>query len=598
MAARLAALMLAVCTTIAATILGGTAAFAAPQELESPPAPTPESAADAAPETAPQEVPDYQIPPNGYNPPSSMAQELQEMAAAHSAMSLVEIGRSAAGEPLLMASFAGPRFAYNATPGIPAILVVANLEGDRLAASEVAMGLCRHLASGEATILQRARVFVMPMANPDATAHAFAGLAPWRGTPTDNDRDGRVDEDGMQDLDGDGRLLWMRLPQPDGKWLADEMDPRVSREADASASEAGVFHLLREGIDADGDHEHLEDGPGGVAVEANFPHRWIQYAPNAGRFQLSESESRALVDFVLMHSSIALAVVLDDEDNLAKPGKGIDRSDAQSTDSLKDDAALLQLLGTRLYEAEEIKAPRSAEHGKGNFADWLYFQRGILVLESALWSPPLDVKAPQPEEEGENSEGDKAVKKEDAPKGDSDEHKLLLWADSWYRGAAFQPFAPLQHAQLGAIEIGGWMPLVLNNPPADLLPELTANFTTFLDSLGEDLPQLRWSVEVTALDDAGVYEARAFLVCDGLLPTMTAMGRATRQQMPLRITLELPAQGELLVGRQVQSVERLDGLGGNSEFSWIYRIPQGADPPRIRARSKTAGEALINLEVN
>ena len=580
--------------------------MAAPQDPGTSPAPTPESTADAAPETAPQETPDYRIPPNGYNSPQSIAEELTALAAAHSAMNLVEIGRSAAGEPLLMAAFPGPQYANSNAPGTPAILVVANLEGDRLATSEVALALCRHLASGEASILEHAQVYVMPVANPDAAAHAFAGLAPWRGAPTDNDRDGRFDEDGIADLNGDDQLLWMRVPQPDGEWIVDELDPRVSRKADASASEAGTFNLSREGKDADGDRESLEDGPGGVAVEANFPHRWVQYAPEAGRFQLSESESRALADFVLMHPSIALAVVLDDEDNLANPGGGIDRSDPQSTDALKDDAALLKLLGTRLYEAEEIKAPRSADHGKGNFADWLYFQRGILVLESALWSPPLDVEPPKDEAaaeehaDGEEAEGTEEVEvetEEEEPVGDTNEHKLLFWADAWYRGTAFQPWEVQEDPQRGAIQIGGWMPLVLNNPPAQMLPELSSNFTTFIDSLGEDLPQLRWSVEVTALDDAGVYEARAFLVCDGLLPTMTAMGRATRQQMPLRITLELPGNGELLVGRKVQSVERLDGLGGNSEFSWIYRVPKGANPARLRATSKTAGEALVNLEV-
>jgi hypothetical protein len=565
--------MLAVCTIIAATTLGSASAFAAAQE--------PEPAPSTAAETVQQEPLHYQIPPNGYSPPSALAANLVAMASAHDAMSLIEIGKSADGEALLMASFTGPQFANGPAPGTPAILVVANLEGDRLAASEVAMGLCQHLASGEADILQHAQVFVMPVANPDAAAHAFAGLAPWRGAPTDNDRDGRIDEDGLSDLNGDGKLLWMRVPKPGGQWLADESDPRVSRKADASASEAGVFDLLRESQDRDGDHESLEDGPGGVMIEANFPHRWVQYAPEAGRFQLSEPESRALVDFVLMHSSIALAIVLDDEDNLAKPAGGIERSDPQATDALKKDAALLKLLGARLYESEDIKAPRSAEHGKGNFADWLYFQRGILVLESALWSPPLDVKTAEEEE----------------TEGDSDEHKLLVWSDVWYQGAAFQPWEAFEHPDHGGIEIGGWMPLVLNNPPAELLPDLTANLAQFVDSLSEDFPHLRWSVEVTALEGSRVMEARAFLICDGLLPTMTTMGRTTRRPLPLRITLELPAGGELLVGRSIQSLERLDGLGGNSEFRWIYRLPKDSAPARLRAQSKTAGEALTNLEV-
>jgi len=549
---------------------------------------------------AAQDVPAYKVPPDGYNSPASISSELQDMASANDAMTLIQIGNSSAGTPLLMAAFAGPQFANATAPGTPAILVVANLEGDRLAASEMALGLCRHLATGDAPILQQAQVFVLPVANPDAAANAFAGLAPWRGAPTDNDRDGRIDEDGLNDLDGDGQLLWMRVPRPEGTWLADELDPRLSREADAAESETGVFVYSREGADDDGDRTRMEDGPGGVELEANFPHRWVQYAPNAGSFQLSEPESRALVDFVIRHQSIALAIVLDDEDNIAKPAGGIDRSDQRSTDPLKDDAALLKILGARFHEDEQIEAPRSADHGDGNFADWLYFQRGILTIESAVWSPPLDEKpekVEQSEEEtGEEETAEEEESEEEVEVGTTDGHKLLLWADRWYQGAAFRPWASHDHAELGMIEIGGWKPLVLENPPSALLPALTDNLSSFIDSLAGDFPQLRWSVEVTALDDSGVFEARAFLVCDGLIPTMSAMGRATRQHMPLRINLELPPDGELLVGRRVQSVERLVGLGDNSEFHWIYRTPQGSEAPRIRATSRIAGEALATLE--
>ena len=550
---------------------------------------------NAAPESPPaeQEIPEYIIPPHGYNSPSSIAEELKNLADANASVSLIEIGKTADGNPLRIAEFSGAN-SDDSSAGWPAILVVANLEGDRLVASEVAMSLCRHLADGEAAILQRARVFVMPVANPDAATRAFAGSIPWRGAPTDDDRDGRIDEDGPFDLDGDGHLLWMRVPHPNGTFLIDEQDERVSREADSSDAEAGVFELLREGSDLDGDRQRLEDGPGGVAVEANFPHRWQQYAPEAGRFQLSEAESRALVDFVLMHPSITLAVVLDDEDNLAKPASGGDRTDKDSTEPLKDDAALLKLLGKRFYDNEDIEEPRGAEHGSGNFADWLYFQRGILVLESAVWSAPLDVKAAEEEDTG----AEDAPAEESKPARDlTDEHKLMTWADVWYRGTAFQDWQVFEHEEFGAVEVGGWMPLVLNNPPAELLPVLSDNFNSFIDSLTTDLPQLRWSVEVTALDDSGVFEARAYLVCDGLLPTMTAMGRATRLQMPIRVGLELPSGGELLVGRSISSVERLVGLGDSSEFHWIYRIPAGADAAQIRATSKTAGEALTALEV-
>ncbi|MHC4380480.1 MAG: M14 family zinc carboxypeptidase [Planctomycetota bacterium] len=520
-------------------------------------------------------------PPIGYRSPGRIAEDLKRRAAETAAMNLVKIGLSPEGQPILVATFHGPGLLGSASPGSPEVLIVANLEGDRIAASEVAMGIIDRFAQQGSPLLDTATVHILPVANPDAMLHVLDGESAWRGAATDDDRDGMVDEDAPEDLDGDGAALWMRVYGAGGDRVADAEDPRVSREADAAEGEAGTFRLQREGSDLDGDRSENEDAKGGISLEANFPHRWTQYAVDAGAFQLSEPESRALVDFMLRHPAIQLVLVLDDEDNLAEPPQGKDSVDPQSTDPLKADADLLKVLGGRLY-GEDV-AIRGAVHQSGNFADWAYFQRGALVLESAVWSPPLDMKP---------ADGT------DLPKNATEEHKLLVWADAWYPEAAFRPWKSFLHPQLGETEIGGWLPLVRTNPPADLLPELTTRTADFLDGLGDAFPRISWEeVEVTALDDVGVFEVRASLVNHGLLPTMTAMGRENRRPMPLRIFLELPNGGELLVGRTPSALESLDGLGGSREFHWIYRLPADADPATLRAMSKGSGEALISLEV-
>jgi len=528
-------------------------------------------------------IPDYQLPPFGYRDQDQMRARLTALASTTPAMHLLEIGRSPAGLPLLLASFDGPMAGGTAAPGSPEVLVVANLEGDRLAASEVAMAMVEHLASGDSPLLTHAAVHVLPVANPEAAAAALLGQDPWRGAAVDEDHDGRLDEDGPMDLDGDHVALWMRVPDPVGGMIADPEDPRSMREAKTEEGERGEFRLVREGGDADGDRKEMEDPLGGVRLEANFPHRWQQYAAEAGQYQLSEPESRALVDFVLQHPAIALVIVLDDEDNLAKPPSGKDKASPTSTEPLKQDATLLKLLSERLYADKDAPKPRGAENGSGNFADWAYFQFGAQVIESALWSPPLDVDPP----EGEA-----------LPKEASEERKLLAWADAWYRGEAFRPWTSFEHLQLVLVEIGGWMPLVKNNPPAALLPELGAQWSTFLDDLAEDFARLAWGkIEIEALGDAGVYEVRAELINEGLMPTMSAMGGVNRHPLPLRVFLELPEGGELLVGRRISSQRSLDGSGGHAAFHWIYRLPAGSEPARLRAMSATAGEALSTLEV-
>ncbi len=529
--------------------------------------------------------PNYKLPPQGYHAPEEVAAALEELVSMHLSWDLIQIGTSPEGRPLYVLSIPGPQLAGNPAPGAPAILVVANLEGDRLGAGEVALNLAQNL-SANFPLLEKAHLFLMPMANPDAVAHVLHGEGNWRGAPTDNDRDGRVDEDGAHDINGDGQVLWMRVPTPGGQWLAEPKDSRLSRKAKTDDGEAGEFRLLREGADTDGDRLENEDGKGGIQLEANFPHRWQQYDPAAGPYQLSEPESRALVDFVLLHPEICLALVLDNEDNLTDPPQGEDKSTIQSTIPLKADATLIKILRKGWQSEDDQEKVLGEEHQHGNFADWLYFQRGILVLESALWSPPLEMK-----EEGE------AKPKEEA-KDLSKEQKLLAWAERWYGDKAFVPWQDFHHPTLGDITIGGWKPLLRTNPPISLIPQLRSRTEAILSSLGPQLAKLSWEkVEVKALDGQQVFEARATLVNPHTMPTDTAMAIANRKHLPLRIYLELPAGGKLLVGKMQQNLRRLEGLGGSHEFHWIFQLPPNSKPAQVRAVSTHSGESVCLLEV-
>ncbi len=530
-------------------------------------------------ETVPQaeaeiEAPTFEkgtLPPGGYLGPDEILSRCQELGA-RDGVTVRELATTAAGRPLQVLGF-GERGGV----GRPALLIVADPDGDKPIASQLAIGLAAAFADGDSPLLEAATVYLIPLANPDAAARALGGERPWRGAPRDEDRDGRVDEDPAEDLDGDGLVLQMRVVDPTGAWVADAEDPRLMREAELDAGEAGAFELHDEGVDEDGDRAYNEDGPGGVRLEANWPHRWREHAVDSGAFPLSEATNRALAEFVLERPNIAMVVVLGREDNLADPPSAADSSDKESTDPVGDDARLLKLLGARLYgegEGGTPRKPRAPEHhGAGNFADWCYFQAGRLVLESAVWSPPL---------EGE---------------GEHDEAKLLAWNDAVYGGDGFVGWTGFDHPQLGAVEIGGWKPLVLQNAPIERLPALVDRWRSFLDDLADELPRLAWTgLELRDLGE-GVQEARLTLINRRLLPSIGEMGADTRRLLPVRVWLELPEGGVLLGGRERQSVNRLGGSGGHEDFRWLYRLPAGAEAAVAVAESTSAGRAEIALEV-
>ena len=104
----------------------------------------------------------------------------------------------------------------------PRLLVVAGLNPDHaggiLVASRLATELL-DLAAGDEklrALLARHAVEIIPCLAVDAVAaaHGSRFLAPTRTNlrPVDDDRDGEVDEDGPEDLDGDGVITQMRVP--------------------------------------------------------------------------------------------------------------------------------------------------------------------------------------------------------------------------------------------------------------------------------------------------------------------------------------------------------------------------------------------------
>ena len=117
----------------------------------------------------------------------------------------------------------------------PALLVVAGAYGPHLVGTEVALHTAQSLASrygSDSTItrlLDRATIYLILRANPDAAAAFFErprGERIRNAEPFDDDRDAEVDEDGPEDLDGNGLITMMRVLDPAGEWLPTPRTPR------------------------------------------------------------------------------------------------------------------------------------------------------------------------------------------------------------------------------------------------------------------------------------------------------------------------------------------------------------------------------------
>jgi murein tripeptide amidase MpaA len=210
----------------------------------------------------------------------------------------------------------------------PAVLVVGNLEGDHVLGSALALETIRYFLDGAQdnaeiqTVLDEQTIYVFPRVNPDGAESMFASVK-WERSrnarPYDDDNDGRIDEDGPEDLNGDGLITVMRALDPSGDYMIDTADARLMKKADPTQGEQGEYTLYWEGTDSDGDGFLNEDGPGGVDLNRNFQHAYPYWQRDAGPHMISEPESRALMDFVIAHRNIGAILAFGRTDNLVTP---------------------------------------------------------------------------------------------------------------------------------------------------------------------------------------------------------------------------------------------------------------------------------------
>jgi hypothetical protein len=259
-----------------------------------------------------------------YHTFQELTAELKAIAAVNPSIArLASIGKTREGRDIWAIEIANP--AGRPLEDRPALLVAANFEGDHVIGSELALFLADFFVRGYASdpaIKQRLDdgvVYILPRVNADGAELMFAPVKTGRrtnATPFDADNDGRTDEDGPEDLNKDGFITMMRVKDPKGPFMISPEDPRLMKRADASKGESGGYSIYWEGLDKDRDGFIAEDGPGGADLNRNFMHQYPYNEPDAGRYMVSEAETRAVLEFMLKHRNIAAVLAFGESDNL------------------------------------------------------------------------------------------------------------------------------------------------------------------------------------------------------------------------------------------------------------------------------------------
>ncbi len=423
-----------------------------------------------------------------------------------------------------------------------------NIHSNEIQGAEVALYTAWFLAESYGSIdwitelLDTKTFYIVPSINPDARDYFIhegnTPHSPRSGMlPRDDDGDGLVDEDGFDDLDGDGNIVQMRKRDPNGRWLPDPDDPRIMVRA--RPDEKGEYTLLGwEGIDNDGDGRVNEDGPGFYDPNRNWAWQWqpkyVQYG--ADRYPFSIPENRAVADFVLAHPNIAGAQSYHNSGGMILRGPGAPKDD---TTYKREDLRLYDFLGKlgedMLPGYRYLTVNKDLYQVYGGELDWLYGARGIFTFTNELWT-------------SFNFYREKSEKE----KWDSKRGKLYRFDRLLLFGEGVVPWHAYQHPRYGPIEIGGIKKAWTRTAPSFMIEDMCHRNMAFTLFHAYHLPLVAIdSVSIVPLD-GGLRRVDVVVKNLHAIPTRSAQDVANHITRPDIISLAGPGI-EVLAGFIVEN---------------------------------------------
>lgn len=474
------------------------------------------------------------------------------------------------------------------TDSKPAIAVIGGTEGSHLLGTEMAIGFAENLLKGSNTDsiknrLAKTTYYVFPNMSPDAMEQYFSKLKYERNgnaTETDDDRDGKLNEDGFDDLDGNGKITMMRIESPIGEFKTHPDDPRVMIKADATKGEKGKYLLLTEGIDNDKDGSLNEDGEGGIAFNRNLTYKHTPFAPGSGDFPASEKETRALLDFLYDAFNVYAVIGFGSNNNLSTPiaYNPIAARERILAGYLEPDAKVNSMVSDLYNKVTGTKDAPKTSPGGGDLLSWGYFHYARFSFSTPGWWVP---KA-KPD----------TTKKEKAFTLEDPAANYLRWAQQQGITNTFTDWKEVQHPDYPnqKVEVGGLDPFVLTNPPYKMVADIVKKHTDFLVKLANQQAEIDVTNLKTEKLGNGLTRISLDVINKGGLSTHSKLGERSYFLKKLKVAVKTDKQ-EIVGGRKITLLNSLDASSSQS-FSWLIK---GTGKISIEVGCPTAGVKNVDV---
>ena len=491
----------------------------------------------------------------------------------------------------------------------PAAWVDGNMHASELcgtsAALQVAEDILRLHLSDDATgpiaeAVRASLVYVLPRMSPDGAEAVLRHGHFVRSVPTADPVASNAARWVPRDLDGDGLSLWMRVEDSTGEYVEAPDAPGllVPRALD---DEGPFYKLYPEGVIERFDGVNVPtpsvfDG-GTPDLNRNFPFQW---APDpkqvgGGTHPVATPEVRAVVEWAARHPEVFVWL------NLHTFGGVFIRplGDAPDSKFHPEDRAVWRQLGAWAEETtgypmvsgfeEFTYDPDTPLHG--TLSEWAWAHRGAWAHVCELWDLFVQLGLERP----------KRFVEYYSRLSRADFARMAKWDAEENHGRMVKPWVPVEHPQLGRVEVGGFDPRVgFWNPPPERLAEVVTNLSRYFQRTVAILPRLEAEAAVTELGgDLSrvdlVVENRGYLSTRGPSP-------AADQPFAEPPWASAQPEGDLALSSETDArvqLRHLDGWGrglyGGAET--IFFMRSRGSTSRAHARWHVRGRGVLNIRV-
>ena len=455
--------------------------------------------------------PKVQISFNKYYASEGLAAISKKIADAHpNLVRRQSIGKSTEGRDIWMMAITN--YKVGDADRKPGFYIDGNIHSNEIQGAEISTYTAWYLTENFGDIdyitnMLNDRIFyIVPTINPDARNNymkaANTGSSPRAGMiKLDDDRDGLFDEDGLEDLDGDGSVTRMRRKNPNGNMIVDPKDPRMMIQIgpDDVVTAQRYENLGSEGIDNDGDGRVNEDRPGYYDPNRDWAWKWQPDYIQGGayKYPFSAPETRAVADFVLKHPNIAGAQSFHNSGGMILRGPGAEED--LSTYN-RADIAIYDVIGKKgerlLPGYRYMVIYKDLYSVFGGELDWFYGGRGIYTFTNEIFSSFAYYKTK-----------------------DRDRNQMYEFEKDLLMGDAFTVWKPYNHPTYGEIEIGGFRKNIGRATPGFMLEEELHRNMAFTFYHAFHMPLLSVDSVKEKKMGGGLTEVTAYIKNERLMPT-------------------------------------------------------------------------------